>query len=122
LEEGGVLIEGSRFAGEIDFAYRLRIDRFPLVFELAAGLSIGNERVSEARQELMLVDPECDPAIERYAIRLFGMRTERDDLLARPLLALRVSLGPLTLSYTALFDVERIVATEHRFTLRVGIF
>jgi hypothetical protein len=122
LEEGGVLIEGTRFAGELDFGYRLRVDRFPLVFELAGGLSIGNERVSEARQELMLVDPDCDPRIERCAIRLFGVRTERDDLLARPLLTLRVSLGPLTLSYTALFDVERVEATEHRFTLRLGIF
>ena len=122
LEEGGVLIEGTRFAGEVDFGYRLRIDRFPLVFELAAGLSIGNERVSEARQELMLVDPSCDPAIERCAIRLFGVRTERDELLARPLLTLRVTLGPLTLAYAALFDVERVEATEHRFTLRLGIF
>ena len=122
LEEGGVLIEGSRFAGELDLGYRLRLDRFPLVFELAAGFSMGNDRVSEARQELMLVDPSCDPALERCAIRIFGVRTERDHLLARPLVALRVSLGPLTLSYTALFDVERIVATEHRFTLRLGIF
>lgn len=122
LEEGGVLIEGTRFAGELDLGYRLRIDRFPLVFELAGGISIGNDRVSEARQELMLVDPSCDPATERCAIRLFGVRTERDDLLARPLVTLRVSLGPLTLSYAALFDVERVEATAHRFTLRLGIF
>lgn len=122
LEEGGVLIEGSRFAGELDLGYRLRFDGFPLVFEIAGGFSLGNDRVSEAHQEVMLVDPSCDPALERCAIRVFGVRTDRDHLLARPLVAARISLGPLTVSYTALFDVERIAATEHRFTLRLGIF
>lgn len=122
LEDGGVLIEGTRFAGELDLGYRLRIDRFPLIFELAGGISLGNDHVSEARQELMLVDPSCDPARERCEVRIFGVRTDHNDLLVRPLLTLRVRLGPLSVAYTALFDVERVAASAHRFSLRVGIF
>lgn len=122
LPDGGVEIEGNRFTGELDLGYRLRIDGFPILFELAGGLSLGNDHVSQTRQELMLVDPTCDPATERCAIQTFAVRTEVDHVLARPLATLRAMYGPLTLEYTALFDVEHIESTEHRFTLRLGIF
>src|SRR5690606_5561920 len=42
LEDGRTL-EGARFAAELDAGYRLRIDRFPIVFELAGGISIGSD-------------------------------------------------------------------------------
>lgn len=120
--DGGISLDGSRFSGEVDLGYRLRFDRFPLVFELAGGVSIGNDHVSATRHDVMLVDPECNPAIERCEIRVFDVTVSRDDLLVRPLLALRVALGPITLAYTVLFDVERIEATAHRISLTLGLF
>ncbi len=122
LEDGGVLVEGNRFAGELDLGYRLRIDNFPLVFELAGGISIASDHVDRTRYELSVDDPTCDPSATRCPVSLFGVRTGDTSVLARPLLTLRISLGPVMVAYTALFDVERIEATAHRVTLRVGIF
>jgi hypothetical protein len=122
ITDGGVLIEGNRFAGELDLGYRLRIDSFPVFFELAGGLSIANDHVVEIRQEVMLDDPSCDATMERCPIRIFGVQSARDEVLVRPLLTLRATLGPVTLAYTVLFDVERIEGTAHRITVRVGLF
>lgn len=120
--DDGVRREGARFAAELDAGYRLRVEGFPVLFELAGGLSMGNDHVDLVRQELMLEDPRCDPATSSCAVRIVETSTGEDHLLARPLLTLRATLGPLTLAYTVLFDVERIEATAHRVTLRLGLF
>lgn len=120
--DDGVRREGARFAAELDAGYRLRLDGFPVLFELAGGLSMGNDHVDLVRQELMLEDPSCDPATGPCAVRIVEVGTGEDHLLARPLLTLRATLGPLTLAYTVLFDVERVEATAHRVTLRLGLF
>jgi hypothetical protein len=122
LFEGGELIEGNRFAGELDLGYRLRIDGVPIAFELAGGVSLANDHIVEIRQEVMLDDPGCDPTMARCPVRIFGVQRTRDEVLTRPLLALRATLGPVTLAYTVLFDVERIEATAHRITVRLGLF
>ncbi len=118
----GTRLEGARFAAELDAGYRLRIDGFPLHFELAGGISIGNDHVVEVRQELMLDDPTCDPATEPCGVTITERSTTRDDVLARPLLTLRISLGLLTAAYTVLFDVEHIESTAHRVSLHIELF
>jgi hypothetical protein len=119
--EDGRRLDGVRFAAELDAGYRLRLDGFPLLFELAGGISMGNDHVAEVRQELMLDDPACNPALERCGVSVFEVRATHD-VLARPLLTLRVTLGPLTLAYMVLLDIERIESTAHRVTLRLGLF
>ncbi len=122
LADGGTQLGGNRFAAEADVGYRLRIDGFPIFFELAGGISVGNDHVSRTNQELMLTNPSCDPTMSRCAVSTYGVTHDSDRILTRPLLTLRATYGPLTLAYTVLFDVESIDATAHRITLRLGIF
>lgn len=121
LEDGRTL-EGARFAAELDAGYRLRIDRFPVVFEVAGGISIGSDHVTTVRHELMLEDPSCDPASAPCGVRIVPVSASETHLYARPLVTLRASLGALTVAYAVLFDVERVEATAHRISLRIGLF
>lgn len=119
LEDEGTILSGFRWAAEVDLAYRLRIDALPLAFEPNAGFSLGFDHLTRQTEEIMLVDPACDPAMEACAVRRSMSITESDAWLPRPLIGLRIVFGPFVLGYTALFDVERIERSEHRFTLRV---
>jgi hypothetical protein len=117
--EDGTISSGLRWAAEVDLAYRLRLDWLPFAFELAGGFSLGFDTLTTTTDEIMLEDPSCDPATQRCAIRRFSTTTTTDRWLPRPLLAIRISLSPFIIGYSAVFDVDEVARAEHRFTLRI---